>query len=59
MTYIVATSTYDASRPFIVVHTKRSFNKVVGHYCTKEQAARRASDLNKRECFITYAWPVL
>lgn len=45
--YIVEKSAFDASRPFVVVATFRSFNKVVGRYATKQEAGRRACDLNR------------
>jgi hypothetical protein len=45
--FVVIRSDYDASRPFIVVATFRTWNKVVGRYATIEQANRRARDLNR------------
>jgi hypothetical protein len=45
--YEVQNSKFDASRPFAVVATFRSFRKIVGRYATEEQANRRARDLNR------------
>jgi hypothetical protein len=44
--YEVYKSNYDASRPYSVVATFRSFNNVIARYSTKEQANRRARDMN-------------
>lgn len=44
--YEVQHSKFDAARPFAVVATFRTFNKVVGRYETEEQAKRRARLLN-------------
>lgn len=38
--------TYNVARPYAVVVTFRSFNKVIGRYETEQQANRRARDLN-------------
>lgn len=45
--YVVETHTYDTSRPFAVVATFRSFNRVVGRYADASKAKRRARDLNR------------
>jgi hypothetical protein len=37
---------FDAARPYAVVATFRSFNRVIGRYATLEQAKRRARDKN-------------
>lgn len=37
----------DAARPFAVVATFRSFNRVIERYETEGQAKRRARDLNR------------
>lgn len=47
--YEVAKVRYDASRPFAVFDTGRSWNTCVGRYATKEQAFRRACDMNRRD----------
>jgi hypothetical protein len=52
--YIVKLSTYDATRPYMVVAMFRSFNRVAGRYETKEQATRRMRDLTRQyhqNCF--------
>ena len=41
--------TYDAARPYAVVATFRSFNRVIARYEDKARAERRARDLNRRE----------
>jgi len=46
--YEVQKSSYDASRPFIVLATFRSFNRGMGRYATEEEAKRRVRDLAKR-----------
>ena len=46
--FIVERSRFDASRPFAVVATFRSFNTVFGRYESWDKASRRARDLNKR-----------
>lgn len=46
--YEVQKMTFDAARPFAVVATFRSFNKVIARYETKEQAQRRACDMNRK-----------
>jgi hypothetical protein len=45
--YEVQKMTFDAARPWAVVATFRRFNKVVARYESKEQAERRARDLNR------------
>jgi hypothetical protein len=45
--YEVIKSNYDASQPYAVIATFRSFNKVMGRYSSVEQANRRARDLNR------------
>jgi hypothetical protein len=45
--YEVQKTTFDAARPFAVVATFRSFNRVIARYETEQQAKRRARDLNK------------
>jgi len=47
--YQVQEMKYNAARPFAVIDNGRSWNRCKGHYETREQAARRARDLNKRE----------
>lgn len=44
--YEVQASKFDAARPYAVVATFRTFNKVVGRYETETQAKRRAYALN-------------
>ena len=44
----IVISKYDASRPYAVIATFRSFNRVMGRYETEVQAKRRVSDLNRR-----------
>lgn len=44
--YEVQTSKFDAARPYAVVATFRTFNKVAGRYETEAQAKRRAYVLN-------------
>lgn len=39
----------DAARPYAVVAMFRTFNRVVGRYETRAQAARRARELNNRK----------
>lgn len=51
----VQTQTYDAARPFAVVATFRSFNKVVGRYEDEATAKRRARYLNRRESLAQLA----
>jgi hypothetical protein len=46
MNYEVKKSDYDASHPYAVIATFRSFNKVIGRYSSIEQAKRRARDMN-------------
>jgi hypothetical protein len=45
--YLVQKMTFDATRPYAVVATFRTFNRVVARYSTEEQAKRRARDLNR------------
>ena len=45
--FIVQRSAYDASRPWIVLCTFRSFNRVFGHYAERGEALRRVRDLIK------------
>jgi hypothetical protein len=47
MNYEVIKSEYDASRPYVVIATFRSFNKVIGRYSDETSAKRRARDMNK------------
>lgn len=51
MNHIVEISKFDASRPFAVIrkfnYRGRVYSKCVNRYATKEQAVRRANDLNK------------
>lgn len=44
--YEINISKYDTARPYEVVATFRSFNKVVGRYATLGQAYRRSRELN-------------
>lgn len=46
--YEVIKSNYDASQPYAVVATFRSFNKVIARYSSIEQANRRARDMNRK-----------
>lgn len=46
--YEVQKLQYDATRPYAVIRTFRSFNKVVQRYETKEQANKRAWSMNKK-----------
>ncbi len=39
---------HDASRPFAVVATFRSFNRVIARYSDKQAAERRARDMNRK-----------
>lgn len=45
--YEVQKMTYDATRPFAVVATFRSFNKVIDRYSNEADAKRRARDMNR------------
>lgn len=54
--FIVQKDTYDASRPFAVLRTFRSFNRVAGRYATKGQAKRRVRDLEARSNKATGTW---
>jgi hypothetical protein len=45
--YEVKKLSFDAARPYAVVVTFRSFNRVVGSYQTEREAKRRARDLNQ------------
>ena len=47
--YEVQKMTFDAARPYAVVATFRSFNRIVGRYENEATAKRRARDLNQRE----------
>lgn len=46
MNYEVETHTFDAARPYAVVATFRSFNRVIGRYEDKAAADLRASAMN-------------
>lgn len=46
--YEVQKMTGDAARPYAVVRTFRSFNKVVQKYETKQQADKRAWAMNRK-----------
>jgi hypothetical protein len=46
--YEVQKMTFDAARPYAVVATFRSFNKVIERYSDETAAERRARDMNKR-----------
>lgn len=46
--YEVQKMTFDAARPYAVVATFRSFNKVIARYASEAQAKRRARNMNKR-----------
>lgn len=48
ITYTVQKMDFDATRPWAVLHD-RHWNRVIQRYETKEQAARRARDMNKKE----------
>ena len=48
MNYTVEQTHFDAARPFSVVATFRRFNRVIARYETREQAMRRAADMNRR-----------
>lgn len=45
--WIVQKDDFDAAKPYAVVATFRSFNKVKARYASDEQAKRRARDLNR------------
>ncbi len=47
--YQVIKSDYDASRPFAVIATFRSFNRVIARYADETKAKRRARDLNRNQ----------
>lgn len=47
--YEVQKMTFDAARPYAVIATFRSFNKVIARYASEAQAKRRARDMNKGE----------
>jgi hypothetical protein len=51
----VQKQTFDAARPFAVVATFRSFNRVVGRYEDEAAAKRRARYLNRRESLAQLA----
>ena len=40
---------FDAARPYVVVATFRSFNRIVARYENEADAKRRARDLNRKE----------
>ncbi len=46
-TYEVQKMTFDAARPYAVVATFRSFNKVIARYANEADAKRRARDMNR------------
>ncbi len=46
--YIVKKMHFDATRPWVVVATFRSFDRVVARYDNERDAKRRARDMNKR-----------
>lgn len=46
--YEVQKMTGDATRPYAVIRTFRSFNKVVQRYEDKAAADRRARDMNRK-----------
>lgn len=46
--YIVERQSFDATRPYAVIRTFRSFNKVAGRYSDERQAKARASALTRR-----------
>jgi hypothetical protein len=46
--YVVEQRAYDASRPYAVVATFRSFNQVIARYAERANAQRRARDMNRR-----------
>lgn len=46
--FIVQKQRFDAARPYAVVATFRSFNKIVSRYEDEQAAKRRARDLNRR-----------
>lgn len=45
--YEVQKTTYDAARPYAVVATFRSFNKIIERYSDESAAKRRARDMNR------------
>jgi hypothetical protein len=45
--YEVQKMAYDAARPYAVVATFRSFNRVIARYEDETAAKRRARDLNR------------
>lgn len=45
--YEVRRFAYDAARPYAVVATFRSFNRVIARYEDADKAKRRARDMNR------------
>ena len=45
--YQVQKMTFDATRPYAVIATFRSFNRVIARYEDETAAKRRARDLNR------------
>lgn len=45
--YAVLKSAYDASRPYAVIATFRTFNRVIERYADRAAAVRRAGDMNR------------
>ena len=46
--YEVQKMTFYATRPYAVVATFRSFNKVIERYSDEDAAKRRARDMNRK-----------
>lgn len=53
--FLVHLSNYDATRPYVVVATFRTFNQVKGRYATRAQADQRARYLNRRAAALGLA----
>lgn len=45
--YEIQQTTFDAARPWAVVTTLRTFNRVIARYADQEKARRYARDLNR------------
>lgn len=55
--YIVKPQSFDAARPFAVMATFRTFNRVIGRYETKKQAQNRARYLSLRDARLDLRSP--
>jgi hypothetical protein len=45
---VIVQNRFDAARPFAVIATFRSFNKIIARYSDEDSARRRARDMNRR-----------